>query len=1224
MNAPNGIEPQTFSGTERFHLVRALGRGGMGAVYEVVDTRRNVRVALKTLLHLDPSHLYILKQEFRSLAGITHPNLVTLYEMFHEEGQWFFTMQFVEGVNFLDWVSLGEAEMAATVETPTPQEGEPEVTRTILEQRPEAACNVKRLIAAARQLAEAVHALHSMGKLHRDLKSSNVLVDGSGRVVVLDFGLVAEIGSAIENPGAGTPGYVSPEQLFRKPLTPASDWYSLGVLLYRALTGEMPRGTSRPSLCVEGVPPQLDRLCEGLLQPRPEDRPSPADILTALGAAAPAYVPAAGGPDTIFLGRERDLATLRAAHQLAAAGKPVVVMAHGQSGIGKSSLIRHFLAGLRDDRGVTVLSGRCHEQEAVSGKAVDTLVDSLSRALSTISTELALTVAPRDLSALIRMFPVLGRVPALVAIPLRPLVDVPEFEIRRRGVAALREVLARLGDRTRVVVWIDDLQWGDTESAAILIDLLRPPDAPALLLIASYRSEESGRSACLGALNQAWGDGEAVEHIDLAVGPLSPDESRAVAAAYMGAPGSEAADIASEGHGNPYFIAELARRGHAPQQDQALTLDALLWQRVERLPENARWLLEAIAVCGCPLQLEEACRAAGLSPLDFDASLALRSAQLGRSIGADSGAIEVYHDRVRESVIAHLPAVRIRERQRSLAITLEAAEQPPHELLGSLFEGAGEPAKAAQYYAAAADEAAGKLAFERAAGLFQKALQFGAAGTDAHALERKRALALANAGWSAEAAGLCRQLAESGPPEFRQEMQELAAYYFAISGHTGEGKAAFEKVLRRVGLSLPRTPLRALASLTFDRLRASMHGARFQRRNAAEVAPELLRQIDVAWSVASGVGFVDIFAGAALTARSLRLALKAGEPFRVARSLAWDGATRGLNASSRKQSARMVADAAAIAETVDSAYLRGLIELARALNEYNHCRFAESYRLAGNALRILKQECPSSVWEINTANSMLLQVMALLGKYSEMRPQVAEALEDARRRGDLYTATVLGVYNVPILELVDGRPEAALRKIDQALAEWNQTGFYSQKLLAVLLVGTCHLYTGDGQKAWDWVNEQWPFLKKNFLFFLEIHRINMVFLRARAAALLAMQSSDPRPYLRCLDGDVKSLLREKSAVGIAMGRAAEALLTGLRGDRPGAAAQLIAAAALFRDLSMTGFEMSLRFSAGILAGGAQGQAWNTEAAEWQRQAGIRDSLRTSAQLVPILHKENQR
>src|SRR5262245_55224874 len=93
-----------FKGTERFAIVRKLGSGGMGAVFEVEDRVWASRVALKSLIRFRPTDIYRFKNEFRALQSLAHPNLVTLYELISDQGQWFFTMELIEGHDFLTYV----------------------------------------------------------------------------------------------------------------------------------------------------------------------------------------------------------------------------------------------------------------------------------------------------------------------------------------------------------------------------------------------------------------------------------------------------------------------------------------------------------------------------------------------------------------------------------------------------------------------------------------------------------------------------------------------------------------------------------------------------------------------------------------------------------------------------------------------------------------------------------------------------------------------------------------------------------------------------------------------------------------------------------------------------------------------------------------------------------------------------------------------------------------
>ncbi|MFI5303115.1 MAG: serine/threonine-protein kinase, partial [Polyangiales bacterium] len=242
---------------ERFTVVRRLGEGGMGVVYEAFDEERGVRVALKTMRRIDPATLFRFKNEFRALADVSHPNIVELHELVTEGDRTFFTMEYVDGVDFLDYVR-GRANPALVRALDAPfRDTEAVVLRGPASSalliaarsasRTTVACDLDRLRDALGQLSLGLVALHRAGKIHRDLKPSNVLVtttaSGAPRVVLLDFGLAAETSSdslSADQSTAGTAEYMSPEQGAAGELNEASDWYGFGVMLYEALAGRLP------------------------------------------------------------------------------------------------------------------------------------------------------------------------------------------------------------------------------------------------------------------------------------------------------------------------------------------------------------------------------------------------------------------------------------------------------------------------------------------------------------------------------------------------------------------------------------------------------------------------------------------------------------------------------------------------------------------------------------------------------------------------------------------------------------------------------------------------------------------------------------------------------------------------------------------------------------------------------------------------------------------------
>jgi serine/threonine protein kinase len=321
-----------FKGSERFAVQRKLGSGAFGTVYQVWDRDQQVTLAAKVLHSRKPDILFRFKREFRRLIDIRHPNLVRLYELFSADEQWFFTMELVDGNNFLESV------------------------------RASGICDFDRLRSTLAQLVDGVQALHRAKLVHRDLKPANALVTTSGRVVILDFGLVREFHAEMVEQSqtliAGTPAYMAPEQVLEGFVNEASDWYSIGVMLFQALTGKLPNPESiveralqtsgvlapEPHSIDPTIPEDLNELCRLLLQTAPKDRPDPSVMLRLIGApsATPLVHAADARNDTDqFVGRSEQLKQLESAFSETQEGHFNVVLLHGRSGIGKTALVQN-------------------------------------------------------------------------------------------------------------------------------------------------------------------------------------------------------------------------------------------------------------------------------------------------------------------------------------------------------------------------------------------------------------------------------------------------------------------------------------------------------------------------------------------------------------------------------------------------------------------------------------------------------------------------------------------------------------------------------------------------------------------------------------------------------------------------------------------------------------------------------------------------------------------
>ncbi len=1215
--APSFPGPPPGPSFPGYEVVRALGQGGMGLVYLARDLKRGRTVALKTMQWIEPSALYRFKQEFRLLADLSHPNLVTLYELYSDGWLCFFTMELLDGVPFLTYVRGSAARPAADYRLAP--EGE------------------ARLREGLRQLGEGLTALHRANVLHRDVKPANVLVTREGRVVLLDFGLAtAELDAAglhqsVQPRVLGTVPYMAPEQAAGRPVSAAGDWYAVGVMLYEALTGRLPFEGSmtevllkkqqydppRPRDVAPGVPEDLDALCMDLLRRAPEERPTGAEVLRRLGpGAGPALAAPPPVADVPLVGRQRHLRALADAFDAVCQGRAVTVCVHGRSGVGKSALLRCFLTGLAEGGRAVVLAGRCYEQESVPYKALDSVIDALSRHLERLPPLEAQALLPRDMGPLTRVFPVLGRVEAVARAPGRaPDISDPK-EVRRRGLAALRELLARLGDRHPLVLAIDDLQWGDVDSAALLGDLLRPPDAPALLLVASYRSEDAATSPCLRHLLREAGDG--TDRRELAVEPLSAEEGEELALALLPAGAGDravAAAIAREARGNPFFLHELAQYAQAvplpaPAADTGLSLREVLGSRVQALPEGDRRLLEVVAVAGRPLREADACAAAGLQEQGPQALARLRAARLLRSAGAaEREEVETYHDRIRETVTARLGAEALAGHHRRLAAALEAAGQVDPEVLAVHFLGAGEERRAGHYYARAAGEAAEALAFDRAAKLYGLALALsGAKGQDRRVLLSRCGDALANAGRGAEAARSYLEAADGAEEAESLELQRRAALQFLTSGHVDDGLAALRRVLAEVGLRPPGSPRRAFWGLVWERLRLRVRGLGHRTRPEAEVPPKELARLDACRTAAVGLSMVEPIQGSYFQSRSLRMALKAGEPRRLASALTWEAAHEAVGGTaSRQRVARLLGAAEPLVRQVPDPYLLGLVALAKGIAAALEGNWPEGCAQCDRGAEALRTTCRGVLWELGTAHRFALWPLMFMGEVAEIERRLPALVKEAEDRDDLYEVTNLCLVIRTFLRLAADQPGRARQELAEVMGRWSQQGFHVQHMNRLFDEVQIDLYEGQAERAWGRVSEHWPLLQRSRLLLVEQVRIFLTHLRARAALAAA--------HLRAAAADARRLSRERAPWAQALGRLVEAGVAWGSGDAAGAARLLEDAAARLDAVSMRLHAAAARRHLGRLRGAA-GQGLADEAEAWMRSQKVANPARMSALLAP--------
>ncbi len=1255
-----------FLGTERFRIRRRLGSGGMGVVYEAHDREMDKVVALKALTRTEALHISRFKNEFRSLADVSHPNLVSLYEFMADGQYWFFTMELVRGPDFLEYVRPGyrardtsrtptlvkpsqERYVVSDYEADTQEldqarptlEGELPAEISLDPVLSESVLDLDRLTSALRQLSEGLHALHETGKLHRDIKPSNVLVAREGRVVILDFGLVAEVeGKEVHDSVnlAGTPDYMSPEQGAQLPISRASDWYSVGVMLYQALTGRLPFSGKffevmmnkqtvdppAPASLVSNVPEDLNDLCIRLLRRKPEERPSGREVLKILGhgKTGPLKKPlmpslSAALQTTPFVGRERQLQEVLDAFAATRRGQTVTLYVHGSSGMGKSALVQHFLEQLpKEHKNAVILEGRCYERESVPFKAIDGIVDSLTRYLLSLPEGKAEALMPRDALALARLFPVMLQVDCVFNAPQREQEIPDPFTLRRRAFAALRELLERVSTRQPLVLYIDDLQWSDADSTTLLEDLIRPPEAPPLYLLASFRTEDLQAKPFLRSLLEKSGSETCRE---LCLMALSETEARNLVRQLLGAAETISepllASIVREARGNPFLLEQLARYASSTDQTSTtgITLSVMLESRLRHLPRGSREFVDALAVAGKPINPEVAYQASGLAGDERPLISSLRAAQFLRSGGSDR-TVELYHDRIRETLAAMLDRPSVIRIHRRLAQAIEARGIDDPEALFDHYLGAGERVRAATHAAVAARKATEALAFDRAAVFYRRALELSPArGAELIDLKRGLAEALVNAGRPAEAAQAYLEVAQDTSSSHSLDFRRRAAEQLLLGGHIEEGLELMRSVLAAVGYTLPAGPRRALMSLLFKRVQIRLRGLNFIERQASEIPEADLFRIDLCWAVAAGLGAVDLIRGADFQSRHLLLALRAGEPYRVARAIAFEATQTASRGGRAKKAALQIAQKAEeLAQRVGHPHAIGLSIWASGVAAYLIGNWKQAAQVCERAAEVLRDRCTGVTWELTMAHRFMLSALLYLGELAEVSRRVPTLLSASVEQGNLSAATDLRT-RMNLIWLAADNPNQAREEVIEALQAWPHEGFHLQHYSSILALAQIEIYTGDTEVAWRHIQGQWKALERSMLLRIQVLRIEAMHLLARTALATSSRNTD---RLRIAQKLSRRIAREHMPWADSFVSLLEAGIAKQRGDTSKCSRLLSEAIAAFDLADMALYAAAARRRLGEVLGGERGQTLTNDADVWMRQQKVKNPATMTRMLAP--------
>jgi len=274
---------------KRYRIVTPVGQGGMGELYRAEDLRLGQTVALKflpkTIAHI-PDAWAQVEREVRIARQISHPNVCRVFDIAESNDGPFITMEFIDGEDLASLLKrIGRL-------------------------------HTDKGLQVAHQLCTGLAAAHELGIVHRDLKPANIMVDGRGRVRITDFGLAALVQELRKDQvRAGTPGYMAPEQLTGGQVTPRTDIYAAGLVMYELFSGHQAFPLTkafdqhrpspvRLSSIIKGFDPVIERIISRCLAPNPEERPSSAsEVAAALPVGDPLRAAVAAGetpsPDTV-------------------------------------------------------------------------------------------------------------------------------------------------------------------------------------------------------------------------------------------------------------------------------------------------------------------------------------------------------------------------------------------------------------------------------------------------------------------------------------------------------------------------------------------------------------------------------------------------------------------------------------------------------------------------------------------------------------------------------------------------------------------------------------------------------------------------------------------------------------------------------------------------------------------------------------------------------------
>jgi tetratricopeptide (TPR) repeat protein len=597
-------------------------------------------------------------------------------------------------------------------------------------------------------------------------------------------------------------------------------------------------------------------------------------------------------------------------------------------------------------------------------------------------------------------------------------------------------------------------------------------------------------------------------------------------------------------------------------------------------------LLEVLSVAARPIEQGVALEAAGLPTGDRAALLALRAARLIRTRGTrQTDFAETYHDRVRETVVLHMSTDRARDVHAKIARASEVWGVGEPEQLVVHYAEAGEGVRAGETAIHAARTAGEKLAFNRAADLYRKAIELVGAQDRARQRDLYEHLgdAYANAGRGAQAAEAYLQAADGADPSQSNALRRRAAQQLLRSGRAEQGTAIIRKQMRELSMEYPESTGRALALLLWNRSLVRMFPSRLKPAANDTMKVVERERLELLGCTFRETCVIDPLRGTVFQLQYLRAAMRSSDPMHLLNGLVWEiyNSAMGDGMAGAPRVESLLATARELSERVATPYAQALVAMIEGACALCYARFAEAIGHCVKAEALFRDRCPGTSWERSIATTIRYAGIELAGDLSVLAHEAHEQVREARERDDRFGKGVLAV-TVPMAYLMSDDPDSSMSLLLEQSAEL-EPGFTTAHLWVMDRMADTYLYQQRYDLAFQYLESQWPAFQASFLPRAELLAVNAHFLRGRVA-VAAASVCDATPRRAIATKHIKALRKLQRPDAQVYASLLEAALAQQAGDRFATVAALSHA----RDTSLAhGYENYALYSAwnlGIVGG----------------------------------------